>query len=164
MAVVTTKSAALTAMDNAASALPAARLAKSTMLAAFGKVEVANGDSIGSILKHCRVPSNCRVSQVLLRCSAITSAAADIGVYRADTGAVVDVDLFATAQSLAAALAVLTDVTNESTTITPVIAEQPLWQAAGLSADPGVMFDVCSTLTAAATAAGQAALEVRFVM
>lgn len=162
MAVVTTKSAALTAMDTAGAALPVARQARANLRTACGKVEVSATDSIASILKFCRVPSNCRVSQLLLRCSAITGAIGDFGVYRADTGAVVSVALFATAQSMAAALTNWTDISNESTTVTPILAEQPLWQAAGLSADPVCQFDICATLTAAATAAGQAVLEVRY--
>lgn len=164
MAVVTTKSAALTLMDTAGGALPVARQARADLESAIGKVEVANGDSIASILKFCRIPSNARVSQVLLRCTAITGAIGDFGLYRADNGAVVDVDFFASAQTMAAALAILTDITNEALTYTPTLIEQPIWQAAGLTSDPQVYFDVCATLTAASTAAGQAALEVRYVV
>lgn len=162
MAVVTTKSAALTAMDTAGAALPVSRQARSDMQVAVGKVEVANGDSIASILKFCRVPSNCRISQLMLRCTAITGAIGDFGAYRADTGAVIDADFFASAQTMASALTTPTDITNESTTYTPTMAEQPLWQALGLSADPVCQIDICATLTAAATAAGQATLEVRY--
>jgi hypothetical protein len=164
MAVVTVKSAALTLMDTAGGALPVSRQARSDLEVGCGKAELASGDSIASIYRCVRVPSNCRISQVLLKCSAITTCAGDIGVYRADTGAVVDVDLFASAQSLASALAILTDVTNESTTITPVIAEQPLWQAGGLTADPGGYFDIAVTLTAAAGSAGQVFLEARYAV
>jgi hypothetical protein len=169
MAVVFTKSAALTAMDTPGAALPAARLARTDLQTAIGKVEVSATDSIASILRFVRVPSNARVSQVLLRCTATTGAIGDIGVYRysketAAAGTVVDVDLFASAQTFAAALAIWTDVTNESLLYTPTLLEQPLWQAAGLAADPGGLLEIAATLTAAATAAGQVTIEVRYAV
>jgi len=168
MAVVFTKSAALTLMDTAGGALPPARQARADLQSAIGKVEVSATDSIASILRFCRVPSHARVSQVLLRCTAITGAIGDFGVYPFNAsgtpGTVIDVDLFATAQTMAAALAIWTDITNESTLYTPTLLEQPLWQAAGLAADPGGLLEICATLTAAATAAGQATVEVRYAV
>jgi hypothetical protein len=149
-------------MDTPGGSLPVARQARSMLETAIGKVEIANGDSIASIYKFCRIPSNARISQILLRCTATTGAIADIGLYRADTGAVVDVDFFASAQTWAAALAPWTDVTNEAATLSPTLIEQPLWQAAGLTADPQCFFDVCGTLTAAATAAGQATIQATY--
>jgi hypothetical protein len=41
--------------------------------------------------------------------------------------------------------------------------EQPLWQQLGLTADPGVMYDIAATLTAAAGSAGTVSLKVRVV-
>lgn len=166
MAVVYTKSAGLTAMDTAGGQSPSARLTRGSLKSAIGKIEIANGDSIGSILRAARVPSHARVQQVLLRITGtITTAAGDIGVYRYSTsttaaGTVVDVDLFASAQALSTALNIWTDVTNESTNYTATLVEQPLWQAAGLSADPQEMLEIAVTLTAAAGAAGQVTLCV----
>jgi hypothetical protein len=165
MAVVYTKSAAITALDTAGAALPNPRLSRSDLKTAIGMVTVANGDSIASIFRVARVPSSARIVQILLRTTAITSAAGDIGVYRETgvaSGVVVDVDLFASAQSLAAAINIWTDVTNESTTVTPVLSEAPLWQLGGLTSDPGGMFDIAVTLTAAATAGGSFALAVTY--
>lgn len=169
MAQVFTKSAGLTAMDTPGAQAASPRLTRGDMRSAIGKVEIANGDSIGSVLRAVRIPSNARVQQVLIRITGtITTAAGDIGVYRysketTSAGAVVDVDLFATAQALSSAIATWTDVTNESTTITATIAEQPLWQAAGMSADPGEFLEIAITLTAAAGAAGQVTLCVIYV-
>lgn len=128
-----------------------------------GEVAVDSAASIGSIYRFARVRSNCRISQLLASCSAITSAAADIGVYEtADNGgAAVDADFFASAQSLATALAG-TDVTNESGTYTGAKQQQPLWQALGKTEDPMRLYDIAMTLTAAATAAGTASMKVRF--
>lgn len=168
MAVVFTKSAALAAMDTLGAASPASRLARGATYIAKGKVEVANGDSIGSILRCVRIPSSALVHKVELRITGtITSAAGDIGVYRFSretqaAGAPVDVDLFASAQALSSALPNWTDVTNESTTMTATLLEQPLWQAAGAAADPGEFYEIAITLTAAAAAAGQVHLAVTY--
>lgn len=168
MAVVYTKSAALTTMDTPGSTAPMGRLSRSDLKVAIGKVEVANGDSIGSVLRFVRVPSNCRPHRVLLRITGtITTAAGDIGVYRVSrsttsAGAVVDVDLFASAQALSSALASWTDVTNESTTLTATLLEQPLWQMAGMTADPCDQLEIAITLTAAAGAAGQITMAFEY--
>jgi len=168
MAIVFTKSAALTQMDTAGAQPPSSRL-HGTVRCAMGTVAIANGDSIASILRVARVPSHARVGRIYLKITGtITSAAGDIGVYRTSTsttsaGAVVDVDLFASAQALSTALPAWTDVTNESASITALVAEMPLWQAAGMTADPGDHLEICITLTAAAGAAGTVAMEVVYV-
>lgn len=159
MAVVQKKSSPITNAD--AGVLSDARVYRGTPRVAVGAVEVANGDSIGSTLRLCRVPSNARINRVLISCDAITSAAADIGIYKtaAEGGAVVDADFFASAQSIATAL-VHSDVTHEAD---PADAgagygladtEKPLWQALGLTEDPKIEYDITATLTAAATADG----------
>jgi hypothetical protein len=165
MAVVLVKSAAITAMDTAGSLLPKTAVARGALIVAKGKVEHGAADSIASIYRYCRVPSNAVIDQIYLRCTAIATAPAmDIGLYKttADGGAVVSVALFASAQVLTSALAILTDVTNESTTVTPTLYEQPLWQVLGLASDPGIMYDVCGTLTVATTATGQSTLRVGY--
>lgn len=160
MAVVNTKSTVVSNGDATPVVITTAQLAHGRPAHKRGKVEVANGDSIGSTLRFFRVKSNDLVHQLLLDCTAITSAAADIGIYRtaADGGAVVDADLFASAQSLATAVRG-TDVTRESGVITVANMEKPLWELLGLSEDPQVDYDVVATLTAAAAAAGQAVLS-----
>jgi len=169
MAVVNTKSTAITNADTGV--LTNATAAGGILRSAVGTVEVANGDSIGSTFRLARVPSNARVSRIFHNCDAITSAAADIGLYRtaADGGAVVDADFFASAASIASALVNNTDVTHEAAGSGNQFGEianveKPLWQALGLSADPGVMYDVVWTLTAAATAAGTLSGEVQYVI
>lgn len=129
-----------------------------------GFVAAANGDSIGSTYRLARVHSSVRISSVLLSCTAITTGAADIGIYETagNGGAVVNQTLFASAQSLAAVLS-NSDVVRESGTITPDKIEQPLWQLLGKASDPGRLYDVVLTLTAATTGAGTVALAVRFV-
>lgn len=164
MAVVSTKSAPITNRDATPPSLTNSRVQASDISESIGLVPVANGDSIASIFRMAEVPSNARVSDLHIKCGAITSAAADIGVYRntRDGGAVVDADFFASAQSLASALAVWTDVLQESGVNTLPFQQMPLWQALGFTADPNTTFDIAATLTAAATAAGDFVLRVRY--
>ena len=163
-AVVTTKSTAITNRDATPPVINDGRLERSNLRNAIGSVTAVNGDSIASKYILASVPSTAMVRKVLLSCAAITSGAGDIGVYRntKDGGAVVSVALFASAQSIAAALT-NSDVTNESTTYTIDKREQPLWQAAGLSADPQTTLDIVMTLTAATTAGGLLGIQVDYV-
>ncbi len=167
MAVDTVKSTAISTAD-AAPPLPnqvPLRLANARVRESIGRAAVDAAASIGSKYILARVKSSDRLSALFLSCTAITSAAGDIGLYDVPTvnaGAVVDVDLFATAQSLASALAD-TNVLRESTTVTVPLLEAPLWQLLGLAADPGKLYDIVITLTAAATAAGTVALRAQFV-
>lgn len=162
MAVVNTKAAALTSADATSQTLVSPKVMGAPLRIATGTAELANGDSIASTIRLCRVPSRARVHRVLIGCDAITSGAADVGVYRvaADGGAVVDADLFASAQSIASAIVINTDITHESGVYGVEDVEKPLWEAAGLSADPQCWFDVVATLTAAAAAAGTLTLHV----
>jgi hypothetical protein len=92
-----------------------------------------------------------------------------VGVYKTarDGGAVVDVDFFGSAVSIASALS-HSDITHEAD---PGDAgagwgqadvEKPLWQALGLTADPYIEYDIALTLTAATTAAGTISVKVQF--
>jgi hypothetical protein len=121
--------------------------------------------SITSVIRMVEVPSNANVRAVIFQSAAQTAGKFDIGVYRnnADGGAVVDADLFASAVDCASAV-VKTDVTNESTNYTTALQNQPLWQAAGLSADPHSTLDICLTVvtTDVTTGTGAVALEVQY--
>lgn len=165
-AVVTTKSTAITNLDAAPRVKNSPLIAHGKLREYVGTVEVANGDSIASILKMVRVHSAWRPTSVKLYCDAVTSAAADIGLYDIpdNGGAAVDVDFFASAQSIASALSG-TEVIYEAAAGPAVIEniEKAFWQLLGLSADPGKWYDVCLTLTAAATAAGTVSLKVQVV-
>lgn len=164
MAVVNVKGAAITQLDATPPTLPNSRLSRGGVRESIDVATVTNGDSIASTYRLCRVPSTARISQILLSCPAITTCAGDVGLYRtaADGGAVVDADFFGSAVSLASALS-NSDVTRESAVITVDKIGQPLWQQLGLSADPGVMYDVTVTLTAAAGSGGFVGAIARFV-
>lgn len=165
MAVVTTKATAVTNADAATQTNNSQKIAGGRLREDVGTLEAVSGDSIGSIYRLARVKSGSRISQVLLSCDAITTCAGDVGIYdiaSVNSGAVVDADFFASAQSLATAL-VNTDVTHESGVFGVENVEKPLWQALGLSADPNKLYDIAVTLTAAAGSAGTVSMKVRYV-
>lgn len=121
-------------------------------------------DASGSTYRIVSVPSNAVIKRISLDSDALsTSSAIDIGVYRAtaDGSAVVDQDFFASAVAVSSAVRA-SDVTNESGTYTAAKRKQPLWQAVGLSADPGGQLDIVATATATVTAGGNIALSVEF--
>jgi hypothetical protein len=170
MAVETPKSTAITNRDATPRVLNnAAGLAGDVQLSA-GTAELSATASIASIVRLATIGSAAVGEIVKLYCDAITSAAADIGIYRntVDGGAVVDVDFYASAQSLAAAITTGTEVQHEADATDAGAGfgladlEKPLWQRLGLTADPCVEYDICVTLTAAATAAGTVGLRVLY--
>lgn len=160
MAVVNTKSPGLTNRDAVPPVLNNSIIDRAQVRMSKDRAPIANGDSIASVIRVLSVASNARLSALRLSCDAITSAAADIGVYRntRDGGAVVDADYFGSAVSIASILT-NSDVTNESAVNTIAKQVMPLWQALGFSSDPNTTFDICLTLTAAATAGGDVALS-----
>lgn len=164
MAVVTTKSSTITNRDTVPQVINDGRLERGSLRSSHGYVTGVNGDSIGSKYVLASLPSTAMVRAVLLSSGALTSGAADVGVYRntRDGGAAVSAGLFGTAVSVAAAQNRV-DITNESTTYTLDKREQPLWQAAGLASDPGSTLDIVATLTAALTAGGLLGAEVQYV-
>ena len=143
---------------------------RGVLLEAVGLITPATDDSATSIGRLVRVPSNSRVSQILVTAADFTTAGvADIGVYRVaeDGGAVVDADFFASAFDFAAGTGAGVDLAtliNESTTNTPAKQEQPLWQALGLTADPGVDYDIAYTITTAFNGGQPILMKVRYVM
>lgn len=162
MAVVEKKTTAITNLDTNGS--KDATIGESVR-AVTGTVELANGDSIGSKIRLLRIPSHAKLSSLELSSDAITSAAADIGLYdiAANGGAVVDADRFGSAVSLASAQ----DKTNvlheaDATEISNTYAGKRLWERLGLTSDPGKVYDVVLTLTAAADADGTVALLARY--
>ncbi len=165
MAVVDVKSTAITRQEATPKQKVPAYLAAGVVREFVATAEAANGDSIASTYRMCSVHSSWRVSTVKLYCDAITSGAADIGLYDTyDNGAaVVDADFFASAQSIASAITTGTEVQHESAVVGVEDIEKRIWEALGLTADPGKFYDICLTLTAATTAAGTISLKVQCV-
>jgi len=174
MSVVTVKSVSITNVD----ASP--RIAAQAGLGAAGRMKktddfftMTNGDSIASKYLVLRVPSNARVKKLTVENAATTGAIGDVGVYYADIaqdcavgitpGTVIDADFFASAYSFVAGALTPVDITFEGGFYTLANRGKALWEAVGLTSDPGGKFDIVVTLTAAATATGNGYLACETV-
>lgn len=128
----------------------------------------ADDSSGGSVFRYCRVPSNARISAVLL-CTgdATTAGNINIGIWQtADNGgAVVDADLFASALALTGGPFYNSDQTYESGEYTFAESVKPLWEVLGLTADPNREYDVASEITTTFDAASVGILvKVHYVI
>lgn len=164
--MVDTLSAQLTNRDAVPRVLEDSRESKARLMESCALLEAGAADASDSTYRFFSVPSNARVSQLLLSCDDLgTAGAVDIGLY--DTtengSAVVDADLFASAQVLTSALN-NSDVTHESAQYNVDESEKPLWAVLGLSADPNKDYDVVATVTAAPESAGTIVLKGRYVV
>jgi hypothetical protein len=167
MAVVTVKSNSVAGGDSPTPTKGNVQIGPRRLYEDVATVEVANGDSIGSQYRMCRVPSSARMSALLVKCDAITTAVADFGVYEtaANGGAAVNASAFGSAVALTSALvATPTDVLHESGVLDISEMEQPLWQVLGLTKDPNKQYDIVATLTAAATGPGTLTVQAQYAV
>ena len=162
MAVVTRLGNTVTNRDAVPAVINDGRLEGSNEKIAKAFITTVAGDSIASIYKMIALPSTAIVHQILVSCAAMTAGAGDLGVYRnsAAGGAVVSAAFFAAAVSFIAALNHNDAMTQTTNTLDK--RAQPLWQAAGLAADPGQTLDVNFTLTTAITAGGLLEVVVKY--
>lgn len=166
MATVSLNSTQITNRDASPREASNSRLVKAQVYSSIGYLESSAADDIGSTYRLCQVPSNARLSRVMLSCDSSGSVGtADIGIYQttANGGAVVDADLFASAQALTTALE-QADVLLESDEYDISEMEKPLWEVLGLSEDSHREYDVVMTLTAATESAASICLEVLYVI
>lgn len=166
MAVVTLKASQVTNADATTQTLNNSKVANGRIKEIADTIELTSGDSIASIYRMARVHSSWRMSELILQCDAITTCAADFGLYdtAANGAAVVDVDAFASAQSLATAIVIGTNVMSEAATVFGDVANirKAIWEVLGLASDPNKFYDVAVTLTAAAGSAGTVSVKVRY--
>lgn len=163
MAVVAVKSTLITNADATPVVLNSPRVDGGAERVAVATADIASGDSIASTYRMFRVPSNAVMTDLRIYSPDIgTTTISDIGLYAADGGAVVDADFFASALSLKDGALNGTDVLHESTVFSIANSGKELWSALSLSSDPGVMYDVTFTLTAAADADGTVKLIGRY--
>lgn len=130
-----------------------------------------------STYQFVRIPTNAKVKHIYLESAAQGAGKVNVGLYYSTStkdGTPVDKQgtvvasasaLYATDVDLASAVA-MTDITNESGSYTVDKRNQPAWQAAGLTSDPGGYFDVVATVhtTDITTGTGKIGIEVQFVM
>lgn len=142
----------------------------------FGFVTAVAADAAGSTYQLVRVPSNAKVQSLLFTSEAQGAGAVQLGLYYstskvdgtavANQGAVIDAKFFADQFSIAAAVGPVEKVWATGGSNTLDKRNQPLWQAAGLSADPGGYFDIVATVntTAITTGTGKLGATAIFVV
>jgi hypothetical protein len=155
-------------------------VANNTGGGAQGHLKEVTGSSVAvasssadATYRFCRVPSNAKVKRVVITSEAQGAGKLDIGVYYPTTGPTgvadlaanaIDQDFFATVVDCASAVQP-TDITNESGTYTIDKWNKALWDAVGLTSDPGGYFDIVGTVktTAVTTGTGIWGLSVAYV-
>lgn len=132
-------------------------------------------DAVGSTYRLLTIPSNSRISSLQLSNQALgTGAAVNIGVYYPTfipvgagltaslASTVISASLFASAQAVATAQADI-NVLNQSGSNGVANQELPLWQAAGLTADPGIDLDIVAAVSTILAAQGTIGLKAEYV-
>jgi len=136
-----------------------------------GSAVAVASSSADATYQLVRIPSNCKVKSLLAESAAQGAGAFDFGLYYATDGegkqptallaaAAIDQDFFASVVDFASAVAI-TEIVNESGTYTIDKRTQPIWQAVGLSADPGGYFDIVATVKTTAVTTGTGRFGVR---
>lgn len=165
MAVVNTKSTIVSNADATPVVLTSPRIAGGYVAAEVATVEVAAADDDGSVFRLFRLPSNAKVLSIRILNDAITGGTSyDLGLYRTadDGGAVVDADAYGSAIDMSSArTTAFFDGAYEAADIANI--EKEVWQNAGLSSDPSVLYDVCLTANTVGTAAGTISAIVTYI-
>lgn len=138
-----------------------------------GSAVAVASSSADATYQLVRVPSNCKVKSLLFESAAQGAGKFDVGLYYATDGeggqptallaaAAISQAFFASDVDCASAV-VITEIVNESGTYTIDKRTQPLWQAVGLTADPGGFFDIVATVHTTAVTTGTGRFGVRCI-
>jgi hypothetical protein len=142
-----------------------------------GYVTVDATTDVDSTYQLVRVPSNAVIKQVWFESEAQTAGKFEIGVYYATDGqlqgkatslleanAIYD-NFFASDIDCASAVN-REDITNLAGHYTLDLRAEPIWQAAGLTADPGGNIDIVATVhtTAVTTGTGKLGIQVAYTI
>lgn len=150
MAITNRSSSLITALTSTPRSIPNPPLAGGEARVLAGVVTSAADDSGTSVFRFFRIRSNdCVHSLRYSGADASSAGAIDVGIYQtADNGgAVVDADFFASAFALTNGPDSNTEIAFESGVYTIANSVKPLWQALGLTTDPGIEYDVAATIT-----------------
>ena len=116
---------------------------------ALGICTPAADDTQASVHRFVRIPTNARITDVLIAAADASSAGKyDFGFYYpadVNAGAVIDADALADAFDLSGGPFYWSEVRTVSI-VTIAESEKPAWELAGLSADPGGYFDIAGTI------------------
>lgn len=172
MSVDHVKSAIITNLDATPVVLPTAgEGAPAPLKFNEGYATAVASSSVGATYQLLRVPSNCKIKQMIFESEAQTAGKFDIGVFYATDGlgnkptsllvaAAISAALFASAIDCASAVTP-TDILNESGTVTLDKRAMPLWQLAGLTSDPGGNFDIVASVITTAVTTGTGKFGIR---
>lgn len=167
MGIANTKCTTVTNLDATPATLNDKRLMGGILKEQVGTVEIAAADDNNSVYRVGRVHSSWRISDIIRYNDAITSGADfDVGLYdtAANGGAVVNINCFADAVSLASASVTGTsDLYEAGSDVGVEDIEQEVWQMAGLSSDPNKFMDVCYTGVTVGSGAGTLSVKIRYV-
>ncbi len=138
-------------------------------------------DAAGSTYQLVRIPTNSKVKHLIFTSEAQGAGAVQLGVYYSDStvdgtaaanqGLVVPttgVNFFANDINIAAAVNSVDEVFQNMATAGAnnlSLYNQPLWQALGLTSDPGGFFDIVATVhtTAITTGTGRLGVSCEFI-
>lgn len=166
MAVVTVKSTQITNRDALPRVPNNARICGEQVRHARDVVTITNGDSATSKYLICPLPSKAVPISVRVSSPDIgTTTTFDIGLYRntVDGGAVVDADFF-TAAKVVNAGAIAKSESLNGNVVSLANSLKAIWDLLGLTADPGVDYDVVLTLVGAADATGLVLIEIDYTI
>jgi len=164
MAVVNTKSTAVTNADATPPVMNDLNIAGGRLREIVATVEVAVADTDLSVYRLARVHSSWRISAIqIFNDTNASGTDFNLGLYAtaADGGAVVDDNVYGDAISMASARVVPLDATFEIRGIEKI--EQEVWQDAGLSSDTGVWYDIALTGIVVGTDDGTISARIQYV-
>lgn len=164
MAVVNTKSTAVTNADATPRVLTSANIAGGRVRQHIGHVAVASGDDDGSVFRMARIRSSDVVTSIQIMNTAMTGSTSwDVGLYQtaANGGLEADKDLWTSALDINAGNAQWAEVMFEA--LAPEKIEKRVWELLGLSADPHREYDLCLTANTVGSAGGKVLCKVQVV-
>lgn len=159
------KSTAITNATATPRVLNTAFLSAGRMIEAVGTITPAAAAEANSTYAFCRVPSNARVSQVLMTAADFTTAGAvNVGIWQTEDngGTVVDADLFAAALAMQSGPYAHLDITYQSGEYTVAESEKMLWQVLGLTSDPNREYDVRAQVSTQFNGGQAMSVKVRY--
>jgi hypothetical protein len=167
MATVNTKSNIVTNLDATPKVLNSLNLMGAVLREQVATIAVAAADDNNSTYRMCRVHSSWRISEMTMFNDAITTGTDyNIGLFAIaeDGGAVVDENAYSDAVSFASGSLTGVQVMYEAGSAVGIEdIEQAVWQNAGLTADPGLWYDVVLTGITVGSGAGDLAMRLRYV-
>lgn len=168
MALVNTKSNGITNADATPMVRSQRVLCGAPVLCSVATVAVAAADDDASVYRFVRLPSNAVILKIDLLNDAIADGTDyDLGIYQtaANGGALVNVNTFADAVSMASARVTPLDVTHEAGGDDTIeLAEKKLYELLSIATDPQREYDLCLTGVTVGTAAGDITLKVYYTV